>query len=381
VLVGCVVALLVATVGGLVVLWPDDRDLGPSTALGGPTLAATVVAVRDVECPGPARQDCRQIDVRVEDGARPATATLDIGPTQFVERVDVGDDVRVQRAETPPGAQVASPYAYAGLDRRGTLVWLVVALAVVIVVLARWRGVLALLGFALSLGLLTQFLVPAMLAGTPPMLVALVGAFAVMFITVGLTYGVSAASAAAILGIAVSLVFAAVLGTLAARSAGLDGRTGDLAVFLQQTDPDLSLQGIIIAGLLLAALGVVADMAVTQASAVMALRRANPALGARGLFREGFAVGRDHLIATTHTLVLVYAGATLPLLLVLQGAGVRTTDALNAQDLAEPLVATLVGSLALMLSVPLTTALAAAFVSRVPAGALPAADGHGHHHH
>src|SRR4029077_1807074 len=206
-----------------------------------------------------------------------------------------------------------------------------------------------------------------------------VGALAVMFITVGLTYGASAQSAAAILGISGSLLFAGVAGTIAVHAARLDGRSSDLAIYLQQSNSHLSLQGIVLAGLMLGALGVLADMAVTQASAVMALRRANPALNARGLFAGAFAVGRDHLVATTHTLVLVYVGATLPLLLVLQSTGVSTTDALNAQDLAEPVVATLVGAMALLLSVPLTTALAAALVAHVPPDAL--ADGTGGHHH
>jgi uncharacterized membrane protein len=148
---------------------------------------------------------------------------------------------------------------------------------------------------------------------------------------------------------------------------------------LSQVDGRLSLQGIVLAGLVLGALGVLADMAVTQASAVMAPRRANPSLGPRRLYREGFAVGRDHLVATTHTLVLAYAGATLPLLLVLQSARVGTVDALNVQDLAEPIVATLVGAMALLISVPATTALSAAVVSRIPATALPDG-GHAHHH-
>jgi uncharacterized membrane protein len=112
---------------------------------------------------------------------------------------------------------------------------------------------------------------------------------------------------------------------------------------------------------------------------VMALRRANPRLPAIGLYRGAFTVGRDHLVATTHTLVLAYVGATLPLLLVLRTTGVGVTDAINTQDVAEPIVATLVGSMALLVSVPLTTALAAALVRRVPAGAIPA--GHDTHHH
>jgi uncharacterized membrane protein len=380
VLVIAVGVLAVGTLVGLVALWPSAPHHGPSQAFGGKTLGATVVTVADVRCPGPAAQRCRRLSVRLDDGAkRGRRTTLDLGPSNLVSRFSPGDHVRVQPVAAPAGSHGAAQYQFAGLDRRGTLLWLVIAFAVLVVVLTRWRGVLALIGFAASLLLVVKFLIPAILAGSPPLLVAVVGALAVMFITVGLTYGVSAQSAAAILGISGSLLFAGVAGTIAVHTAQLDGRSSDLAIYLQQTNSHLSLQGIVLAGLMLGALGVLADMAVTQASAVMALRRANPALQARALFSGAFAVGRDHLVATTHTLVLVYVGATLPLLLVLQSTGVSTTDALNAQDLAEPVVATLIGATALLLSVPLTTALAAALVAHVPPDALAEGDG-GHHH-
>lgn len=148
---------------------------------------------------------------------------------------------------------------------------------------------------------------------------------------------------------------------------------------LSQANGSISLQGIVLAGLVIGALGVLADMGVTQASAVMALRRANPEQSAFELYRGAFTVGRDHLVATTHTLVLVYVGATLPLLLVLRTVGVALPDALNTQDIAEPVIATVVGAMALLVSVPLTTGLAAALVHRAPAGALPD-PGRPHHH-
>ena len=379
-LIGSVGALALATLVGLIALWPSPGHHGRSQAFGGKTYGAVVTAVRDVRCPGPTAQRCRRVGARLEDGPRRASVTaLDLGPSDLVSHYSAGDRIRVQPTAAPPGSHATQPYQFAGLDRRGTLRWLVILFAGLVVVLARWRGVLALAGFAASLLLIVKFLVPAILAGSPPLLVAVVGALAVMFITVGLTYGVSPQSAAAILGISASLLFAGVAGTIAVHAAQLDGRSSDLAIYLQQSDSHLSLQGVVLAGLLLGALGVLADMAVTQASAVMALRRANPELSARALFSGAFGVGRDHLIATTHTLVLVYVGATLPLLLVLQSAGVSTTDALNAQDVAEPIVATLIGAMALLLSVPLTTALAAALVSHVPPDALPnTKSGHQH---
>ncbi|MEA2482145.1 MAG: hypothetical protein QOC55_92 [Thermoleophilaceae bacterium] len=375
VLAAPVAGLAVLTVIGLIGLWPGAQHQAASQAFGGKTIAAKVQAVRDIRCPGPTAQRCRQLQVEV--GHRSAALTL--GPSKLAPHVQPGDAIRVQRNPVAAGATHVEPYAFAGLDRRGTLLRLVLAFAALVVVMARWRGVLALVGFALSLLLVTRFVVPAMAEGSSPVLVALVGSLAVMFITVGLTYGVSPQSAAAILGIAGSLLFAAVVGTIAVHAARLDGQSGEYSTVLSQANANISLQGIVLGGLVIAALGVLADMAVTQASAVMALRRANPDFTRRALFSSGFGVGRDHLVATTHTLVLVYVGATLPLLLVLHSVGVGVTDALNAQDVAEPIVATLVGAMALLVSVPLTTALATLLVARMPASALPDAH-HGHAH-
>lgn len=108
------------------------------------------------------------------------------------------------------------------------------------------------------------------------------------------------------------------------------------------------------------------------------VRRADPSGSTRLLYRRGFTVGRDHLVATTHTLVLVYVGATLPLLLVMNASGVGFTDAVNTQDLAEPILGTLIGATALLISVPLTTALTAAVVARIPPGALGHTEAHHH---
>ena len=148
---------------------------------------------------------------------------------------------------------------------------------------------------------------------------------------------------------------------------------------LQQFTTKVSLQGVVIAGIVIGALGVLADMGVSQASAVMALRRANPGYGPRKLYREAFAVGRDHLAATIHTLVLAYVGASLPLLLVLQSAHAGLFDAVNTQDVAEPIIATLVGSIGLIAAVPLTTGLAALLAAQIPSAVIPEMH-HGHAH-
>jgi hypothetical protein len=249
VLIGSVGTLAVATVVGLLLLWPSTSHHDPSQAFGGKTYGARVTVVRDVRCPGPVAQSCRRVSARLTDGpGRGKVTALDLGPSDLVSHYSAGDRIRVQPVVAPRGSSEPRACQFAGLDRRGTLLWLAVAFAVLVVVLARWRGMLALVGFAASLLLVVKFLVPAILAGSPPLLVAVVGAMAVMFITVGLTYGVSPQSAAAILGISASRLLAGVVGTVAVHAAQLDGRSSDLALFLQQSDRRVSLQGIVLAG-------------------------------------------------------------------------------------------------------------------------------------
>jgi uncharacterized membrane protein len=367
VLAGAAGALALLTIVGLVALWPGGARGGEQRAFGGPTLGAKVTATSTVRCPGPAAQRCRQLVVRVDNGDR---ATLDLGPAAVTPSLTTGDRVRVQRSD----AGAPRRYAFTDVDRRVPMLWLAVALAVLAAIVARWRGVLALVGVVLSVGVVVAFLVPAILAGSDPVLVSLVAALAVMFVTVLLTYGLGAQSLAAALGIGLSLLLAALVGHVLVGAAHLDGRTGELPV----SALGVSLQGVVLAGMVVGALGVLTDMAVSQASAVTALRSADPDLGPPGLYRGAFAVGRDHLAATIHTLVLAYVGAALPLILVLRDAHVGFTDAVNGQIVAEPVVATLVGAIALVAAVPLTTALAAMLVARVPPTALEGHHGHAH---
>jgi uncharacterized membrane protein len=366
-LAGAAGALALLTVVGLVAMWPGHLPSGEQEAFGGPTVGARVTATRTVRCPGPTAQRCRQVTARITDGRDDGrSVTLDLGPVTATRSLSTGDRVRVQRS--------GDGYGYVDVDRRMPMIWLAVALAVLAVIVARWRGLLALLGVALSVVLVVTFLVPAILAGSDPVLVSLVAALAVMFVTLLLTYGPGAQSLAAALGIGLSLLLAAIVGHAMVSTAHLDGRTGELPI----STLGVSLQGIVLAGMVIGVLGVLTDMAVSQASAVTALREANPALGPRALYRGAFAVGRDHLAATIHTLVLAYIGAALPLILVLRDAHIGFSDALNGQIVAEPVVATLVGAIALVAAVPLTTALAALLVARVPASALDAHHAHAH---
>jgi uncharacterized membrane protein len=373
-LVGLVAAIAALTVIGLAALWPRGVAHPRGQSLP-PTLPAHVDAVRETACDTPTPQRCREIVVRVGR----AQSTLDLGPVTSAPEVSAGRAVRV--TEVPRVAGVALPrgaprYSFVDVERRHSILVALAVVAVLALVLLRWRGLLAALGVLLSLFLLLKFIVPALLEGRPAILVALTGSLAVMFVTLTLTNGIGAQTMAAALGITATLLLACGLAAAGIELASLDGRADDLTLALGQQTQGLSLTGVVLAGMIVGALGVLADTAVTQASAVMALRRSNPALSAGRLYGAALVVGRDHLSATIHTLVLAYAGALLPLLLIVANLHMTTVDALNTQSIAEPAIATAVGCVALIAAVPLTTGLAAALVAKIPHEQTP--DVHAH---
>jgi uncharacterized membrane protein len=202
--------------------------------------------------------------------------------------------------------------------------------------------------------------------------VALVGSFLIMFAILYISYGVSAQTSTAVLGTLVSLLLIGGLSwafTMASQLTGLDEPTQNLIAALgpgARLDP----RGLLLAGFVIGALGVLDDVTVTQTSSVWELRRVNAALGARELFASGMRIGRDHISSAVNTLVLAYTGAALPLMLFFSVSGRSLGQALSAQDVAVELVRTLAGSIGLVASVPITTAVAALVASREePAGA------------
>lgn len=374
ILLVAVAAIALATIVGLIALWPSGAAKHTTHSFGR-TVQATVKRTYTGACGGTGATICRELEIEVA-GKR---ATLTLGPVDIVSSISPGTPIRVAQSTGPHGLPAPSgpePWQFVDIDRHGSLLTIAIALLLLALIVIRWRGLAAAIGAGLSILLLVKFLVPAILHGEPALLVALVCSLAVMFITVTLTHGVGPQSLAATLGIGSTLLLSCLLAVLAVHLVHLDGRTNELSTYLETVNRGISLQGVVLASILIGALGVLADTAVTQASAVMALRRANPNLTAKGLYRSAFHVGRDHLSATIHTLVLAYAGASLPLLLISQATGVGFTDAVSAQDIAEPVVATLVGCIALVCAVPLTTGLAAMLMANIPTAMLPDA----HHH-
>jgi uncharacterized membrane protein len=199
---------------------------------------------------------------------------------------------------------------------------------------------------------------------------------AIALITIPLAHGWGPKSLAAVLGTAVSLTLTALLALLFTDLTHLTGLSSEEAIFLQIGDAGVSLQGLLLAGMVIGALGVLDDVTISQASTVLALRRANPGLRARRLFALALDVGRDHVSATVNTLVLAYVGAALPILLLFSAADLGVSNALNLEVVAKEVVATLVGSIGLIAAVPITTGLAVLLALSVEPDRLDA--GHAH---
>ena len=381
-----IVLLVAVTVVGLVTLWPRGATrLGEGLSTTH-TDGAVVDSVRPVACSEPGAHGCRRVGITLtsgpQDGAR--TAFTLVGQVSVLA-LKPGDRIRVYRNQLPPAAKALpgpkiDPYSFSDFDRRKPMLLLGLAFVALLLVTARLRGLRALLGLAASLVVVIEFVIPAILHGSHPVAVAIVGAFAAMLLTMPLAYGLGVKMIAALLGTALSLLVAAGLADAVAGLAHLSGGGSDEMVYLASTESTLSLRGLLVAGMVIGALGVLVDLTVSQSSTVIALRRANPGLGFRGLFHGALEVGHDHISATVNTLVFAYAGAALPVLLIFTIGHTSFTDAVNGEAVAEELIAALVGSIGLILSMPLTTSLAAVLAVRMSPEALSASDEHTHAH-
>jgi uncharacterized membrane protein len=370
--------LAVGTVAGMAVLWPGEVDSGFATNVAVDSERAEVERVEERTCAGFEEQECQLVIVRLENGPDEGdTARIQLGTSGLDPDVDPGDEVHVAEAPEPrPGTEAVTGAGYTIVDfeRRGPMLVLAVIFVLLVLLFARLRGALSLVGLAFSVGIVLLFVVPAILDGRSPLAVAVVGSLAVALVTIPLAHGGSAKSLSALLGTAASLLLTAALAVVFTELTHLTGLSTEEAVFLRVGQADLSLDGLLLAGMVIGALGVLDDVTISQASTVLALRRANPSLGFAELFRRALQVGRDHVSATVNTLVLAYMGAALPVLLIFSTADLGVGEALNTELVAKEVVATLVGSIGLIASVPLTTALATALALREEPERLPAAE-------
>ena len=361
-------ALVISTLVALVALWPQGKLKRPSSIQSISTQGARVKSASKGPCALNKGSTCQSVTVELSSGPRKGeTTTFEITPIPGLGDLEAGDRIRVIKNPPPPeNASVRlPPYSFSDFDRRMPMLGLGIMFVALLLATGRFHGFRALIGLAASILIVLKFVIPAILMGHSASGVALAGALAVMLVTIPLSYGLGAKAIAAWLGTATSLFLAVLLAYLFTDLAHLTGASSEEATLLTTTNSEISLQGLLLAGMVIGALGVLVDLTVSQASTVIALRRANPSLGFRELFKGAVDVGHDHIAATVNTLVFAYAGASLPVLLVFSIGGTTFTDAVNSEAVAEEIVAALVGSIGLIASMPITTGLAALLALRM----------------
>ena len=290
----------------------------------------------------------------------------------------VGQQVELYYSPAP--GTNARQYAVSDWVRRPALVWLTALFLVVSVGVARFKGLRAFVATGSSLIIVMLFIVPKILAGWNPVLVSLLGVGGILILAIYFVHGLSWSTTAALLGTVVAVIVTMLLGIAFTEWAHLTGFGSEEAMMIGFGAGQVNLKGLLLAGLLIGALGALTDITIVQASVVRELAHVNPSFGLGELYKRGMNVGLDHIGSLVNTLVLAYTGAALPLFLLLSLNDFSVARALNLELVASEVVHTLVGSIGLVLAVPFTT-LVAALLFR--GDKRPLAEGeleHAHHH-
>jgi uncharacterized membrane protein len=276
--------------------------------------------------------------------------------------MEVGDQVMVSISKTVDNQVNAY---FVDFLRTTPILWLTILFAAAIIWISKWKGVRSLLSMAFSLYVIIGYIIPHILIGEDPLRVSIIGSAILLGVTLYLTYGWNLKTHSSVLSMILVLLLTGFLSALFVYFTKLNGSGDENAMFLMQAmDTPISMRGLLLGGYIIGALGVLDDLVTTQASAVFELHHANPDFGFRALYNAAMRIGQDHVAATVNTLVLAYAGASLPMLLLFTLARGDLTYLVNFGFIAEEVVRTLVGSLGLIAAVPLTTVIAIFFAQR-----------------
>ena len=330
-------------------------------------------------------QYTQSLQVKSTDGTQYAITVGDeFSPLTEPQLKAVGDKVITYSVESQPGeftTVIADAY------RLPTIAWLSLLFVIVVIGVGRKKGLLSIIGMAVSLLVLLQFIIPQILLGANPILISLFGSLLIGSATVYLSHGYNLKSHIALFSMMASLVVVAILSFISVKTAFMFGLGSEEAAFLQVgSTSNINLQGLLLGGIMLGALGVLDDVTVSQVSLVFQLRAAKKTISFIELYNRSIAVGRDHVASLVNTLVLAYAGANMPLFLLFTlNDAVPTWVTLNSEIIVEEVIRTLTGSIGLVLAVPLTTVIAAYFAMRLKKSELEKLDqlehsGHAHTH-
>lgn len=371
IMVVVLIPLAIWTVAGLIAFWPGDvsshirTDLSLYSVPGVTYPTAQITTITETSCegmigstPGVDDQTCATVAAELREGPEEGQIIeVPLNNAVYSSGTEVGQKIKLLRL--PVEGQPAS-YQFSDFERSTPLLVLTGAFAVAVVAVARWRGLASLIGLGFAGFILVKFMFPALVAGSNPVLIGLVGSSAIMFVVLYAAHGFSARTTTALLGTLFGLILSATLGYGATRWAHLTGASSEDDLVLSATAPDLRLTSVVVTGIIVAGLGVLNDVTITQASAVWELADSDP--DQKNLFSRAMRIGRDHIASTVYTIAFATAGAVLPVLLLIVIYDRPLFEVIQTEMFAGEIVRTVVGSIGLVLAVPLTTAIGVAVV-------------------
>lgn len=259
-------------------------------------------------------------------------------------------------------------YVIADIVRTNPLWILIVLFVATVLIINKKHGAKSLVNLAVTLGILIFGILPLILRGVSPVVVAIIGGIISMIWNIYFSHGFNRKSHSALLGIAFSLIIAGILSFIFVKAAFLSGLAQEEAVYLQALGfENINMQGLLLAAIIIGVLGVLDDLAINQVSIIEELKKTNPAIGNKELVSRALKIGRDHTGAIVNTLMLAYAGASFPLLLLVtlnEPPFESLFGILNNEIIATEIVRTLVGTICIVLTMPLTTIIAARFYKK-----------------
>lgn len=252
-------------------------------------------------------------------------------------------------------------YQIADFDRGQAIFLLFFIFIVTVLVVSSWHGLFSLLAMVLSFVIIFFFMLPNIYHGDNPLLIVSLSTILIIPSTFYMSHGINKKTTAAILGTVVSLFIAIGLSLIFIKLAKLTGTTSEESGFLMTLKPGIfDFKAILLSGIIIGVLGVIDDITISQAAIVAQLRQTDPK--SKKIFFQAMAIGKDHISSMINTLVLVYAGASMPLLLLFVDNQLPLGQLISFEPIAEELIRTLVGSVALVLAVPITTFIATKFI-------------------
>lgn len=359
ILAAIVVPIAVATLIGLALLWPRGQTPVGSVQLTDTGVEMAVGEVTSIS--GTDELGQTQVTMSVDGVEVPVHVPFD----SVDNGLDVGD--RIEAMFNPGAFETGTPYIFVDFVRDVPLAALLALYVIVVLLVARVKGLAALFGLAASLAVVGIFMLPALMVGKEPLLVVIVGASAMMFASIYLAHGISIRTTTAVLGTLGGLVITGVLAVWSVEANNLTGTLSDDAIALYGQLGYLKMSDILLTGIVLAGLGALNDVTITQVSTVWELHSANPEASRRRIFSQAMVIGRDHIASTVYTLAFAYVGTSLPLLMSAALVDRGFLDLMMVGQIAEEIVRTLVASIGLVLAIPMTTVIASWLAPVAPA--------------